>query len=143
MSTRAQIIGIVAAIALLVLVVEFVRRRRLRIGYSLLWLLTGLTMLGLVLFQGIMVFMADLLGIKAPVSLLFTAGILFSLLILLGNGITLTTLWRQNKDLAQDQALLEWRLGQLQIIVKDLQALMGDGEIMSGQVQGDTQHETA
>lgn len=142
MSLRTQLIGIVGAIVLLALVIEFVRRRRLRIGYSLLWLLTGSTTLGLVLFQDILVFLAQLMGIKSPSSLLFTAGILFALLILLGNGITLTTLWRQNKNLAQEQALLEWQLVQLQATIKDLQASLGRAETKPEQVQEEMKHGT-
>lgn len=143
MSLRTQLISIVGAIVLLALVIEFVRRRRLRIGYSLLWLLTGTTTLGLVLFQDILVFLAQLMGIKSPSSLLFTAGILFALLILLGNGITLTTLWRQNKNLAQEQALLEWKLAQLQATIKDLQASLERAETKPEQVQEGVKHGTA
>jgi len=118
-SPRTQLIGIVSALALLIFVVELVRRRRLRIGYSLLWLLVGLSMLGLVLFQDVVIFLSSLIGLKSPRSLLFTAGIVFALLILLEHSLTLTILWRQDKSLAQEQALLEWRVRQLENLLHD------------------------
>ncbi len=99
---------------MLALVLELVRRRRLRIGYSLLWLLVGGTAMTLILFRGLLGGLAQLIGVESPTSLLFTAGIAFSLVILLEHSLTLTVLWRQNKDLAQNQALLEWRIRQLE-----------------------------
>jgi hypothetical protein len=108
------IIGIVGAAIMLAVVLELVRRRRLRIGYSLLWLLIGSTALTLILFRGILGTLAQIIGVESPVSLLFTAGIVFSFLILLEHSLTLTILWRQNKNLAQNQALLEWRIRQLE-----------------------------
>ena len=48
MSPRTQLIGVVAIVLALVLIMELVRRRQLRTGYSLLWLFIGLVVLVLV-----------------------------------------------------------------------------------------------
>jgi hypothetical protein len=101
------------------LVIELVRRSRLRIGYSLLWLFVGLMAFVLILFEDLVRILSQLIGIQSPASLLFTAGIAFALLILLSNSITLTTLWRQNKSLAQELAIMEWRVRQLQRFLQD------------------------
>lgn len=114
MSPRTQIIAIIGVLFSLALIIELVRRRKLRTGYSLLWLFIGLVVLILVLFQDMLVFFSQLLGIQLPISLLFTAGIVFALLILLEHSLTLSTLWRQNKEQAQEQAMLEWQIRQLQ-----------------------------
>jgi hypothetical protein len=98
----------------LALIMELVRRRRLRTGYSILWLFAGLTGVILVLFDDLLVVMSDLLRIRSPGSLLFTAGIVAALLISLGQSLTLTTVWRQNKDLALEHALLQWHLQQVE-----------------------------
>jgi hypothetical protein len=119
MTPRTEAIGLIGITIALALMIELVRRRRLRIGYSLLWLFTGLLALILILFEDLVRVLSQLIGIRSPTSLLFTAGIVFALLILLGNSITLTTLWRQNKSLAQELAMLEWRLRQLQIPLQE------------------------
>ena len=119
MSPRAQFIAVVGAILLVILVVELVRRRKLRVGYSLLWLLVGLSILGLVMFQDIIIVISPIIGIKSPRSLLFAAGIVFALFILLEHSLTLTILWRQNKCQAQEHALLEWRVRQLENLLSN------------------------
>jgi hypothetical protein len=104
---------VLGVILLLVLIIELVRRQKLRTGYSLLWLFTGLLALILVVFHDVLIILGQLMGITSARSLLFTAGIVFALLILLEHSLTLTILWRQNKSQAQEQALLEWQIRQL------------------------------
>ncbi len=110
MSTRTQVIGVLGALLMLVLIFELVRRGKLRTGYSLLWLFTGLVVFCLVFFDELAILLSQLLGIRSPRSLLFTAGIITALLILLEHSLTLTSLWRQNKNIAQDQALLDLQI---------------------------------
>jgi len=114
MAPRTQIIGTLAVLLVLIFIVELVRRQRLRTGYSMLWLFAGLSALVLIIFDGLLVFASDLLGIRSPGSLLFTAGIVAALLISLGQSLTLTSLWRMNKELALEHALLQWRLRQVE-----------------------------
>jgi hypothetical protein len=116
MSPRTIAVGVVASLLLLALIIELVRRRKLRIGYSLLWLFISLMLFALVLFRQPVAFVSQLLGVRLPSSFLFAAGIAFSLLILLEHSLTLTILWRQDKNLAQTQALLEWRVRQLEYL---------------------------
>jgi hypothetical protein len=122
MSPRAQAIAVVLALTMLCLIFELVRRRRLRIGYSLLWLLIGMGGIALMLFPEQVHALAHLMGIESPRSLLFSAGIGFILWILLDHSLTLTQLWRQNKDLAQSLAQMEWRVRQLQQQVEETPA---------------------
>lgn len=110
MSPRTQAIGVLGALLMLILIFELVRRGKLRTGYSLLWLLTGVIIFCLVFFDELAVLLSELLGIRTPRSLLFTAGIVTALLILLEHSLTLTLLWRQNKNIAQDQALLDLQI---------------------------------
>lgn len=114
MSPRTQVIGIVAIVLALVLIVELVRRRRLRTGYSLLWLFTGLVVLILAVWTGLVEYLTQFLGVRSPGSMLFAAGILFTLLLLLEHSLALSTLWHDNKTLTQEVALLEWRIRRLE-----------------------------
>jgi hypothetical protein len=118
MSPRTQLIGVVTIILALVLIVELVRRRRLRTGYSLLWILTGLVVLVLAVSTGLVEHLTQLLGVRSPGSMLFAAGILFTLVLLLEHSLALSTLWHDNKCLNQEVALLEWRIRRLEASIE-------------------------
>ena len=55
-----------AAIALLLFVLELVRRRRLQERYSVLWLATGLTLLILAAWPALLERISSVLGIASP-----------------------------------------------------------------------------
>lgn len=114
MSPRTQVIGVVGVVLALVLVAELVRRRQLRTGYSLLWLGIGLLVLVLASWTDLVENLAQLLGVRSPGSMLFAVGIFFALLILLEHSLALSSLWYHKKCLAQEIALLEWRIRQLE-----------------------------
>jgi hypothetical protein len=114
MSPRTQVIGIIGVVLALVLLVELVRRRKLRTAYSLLWLFIGSVVLILAVWSGLVEGLARLLGVRFPGSMLYAAGILFALLILLEHSLALSTLWYDKKRLAQENALLERRIRQLE-----------------------------
>jgi hypothetical protein len=120
MSLKTQLVGIVGVVLALVLIVELVRRRKLRTAYSLLWLFTGVVVLLLVLWSDLVEGLAQLLGVQSPGSMLFAAGILFALLILLEHSLALSILWYHKKCLAQETALLEWRIRQLEAQIEGL-----------------------
>jgi hypothetical protein len=120
MSFKTQLVGIVGVVLALVLIVELVRRRKLRTAYSLLWLFTGFVVLLLVLWSDLVEGLAQLLGVRSPGSMLFAAGILFALLILLEHSLALSILWYHKKCLAQENALLEWRVRQIEAQIESL-----------------------
>ena len=95
------------ALALLLFVLELVRRRRLREELALLWLATALVVMGLSLSRAALVRLAELLGIFTPTSALFLVAILFVLFMLLHVCTLLSRLMQENKALAQRLALLQ------------------------------------
>ncbi len=105
--------GILISLAILTVILVLVYKRRLREEYSLLWLLAGITLLGLSLFRGMVTRVASLLQIGYAPSFLFAVGVLFGLVIMLSHAVATTTLARRNRDLAQKVAILEWRIEQL------------------------------
>ncbi len=64
MTDRFQVTGLIAGAALLVAVLELVRRRKLTEEYSLLWIVSALALLGLSARRGILETMAAWLGMK-------------------------------------------------------------------------------
>lgn len=106
MPDRTMIVGAAGSIGVLLLVLELVRRRRLREEYALLWLATGVVLLLLSLSRPLLDTLAALTGIFYPPSALFLVALLFVLAILMHFSIVLTRLTQENRKLAQQVALL-------------------------------------
>jgi hypothetical protein len=111
MDTRLQIVAILASAALLVILLELVRRRRLLERYALLWLLSALVLLGLSVWGGLLEELASLIGVAYPPNALFLVAFGFVMLLLLHFSLAVSRLTDQTKVLAQRLALLEERLG--------------------------------
>ena len=115
MDVRIQIVGIIGAAALLLTILELVRRRRLLERYALLWLLAGVTLLGLAIWRGALEELAELVGIASPPNALFFVAFGFVLVLLLHFSVAVSRLTDQSKFLAQRVALLEERTGPTQV----------------------------
>lgn len=94
----------------LFLVLELIRRGRLKERYSLLWLFAGAVMLILSLSRGLLDTIAHVVGIFYPPSLLFLVAFVFLLLITLHFSAVISGLSEKNKRLAQEIALLRQEL---------------------------------
>ena len=106
-----SIAGVLASLALLLVVLELIRRRLLRERYALLWLATGLTLTALSAWRGGLNTIAGRVGVRSyPPAVLFAVGILFILAVLLHYSTVISRLSDQNILLAQRLALLEERL---------------------------------
>ena len=107
----ASVVGVLASLVLLVIVLELIRSRRLRERYALLWLLTGLVMLGLSAWRDGLNTIAGWFGVTSyPPAVLFALGVFFILVVLLHYSTVISRLSDQNVILAQRLALLEERL---------------------------------
>ena len=104
---RVTLFSICASGALLLYILEMVRRRRLREEYSILWLFGSALILMLSLKQDWLVVLAHAAGIAYPPSFLFLVGILFILLILIHFSIAISKLHLMNKKMAQEIALMK------------------------------------
>src|SRR3954464_14554769 len=103
-----SIAAAVASFALLVVVFELIRSRRLRERYALLWLLTGVVLVILSAWRGGLNTIAAWLGVRGyPPAVLFAVGLLFVIMVLLHYSTVISRLSDQNVILAQRLALLE------------------------------------
>ena len=105
-----KLLAVVGSVTLLIVVVELIRRGKLKERYSLLWLLAGGLLLFLSVSRGILNSLAALFGIFYPPSLLFLLAFFFLLLITLHFSVVLSGLSEKNKQLAQELALLRREL---------------------------------
>jgi hypothetical protein len=102
---RIEVVGL--AIIVCGLIVELVRRKRLMERYAILWLLAGLTILVLAVWQGLLTSLSHAVGIYYPPSALFAVAFVFVLTMLVHFSMEISRLSDQNKVLAQRVALLE------------------------------------
>jgi hypothetical protein len=103
---RQKVFFLVVAVALLLVILELVRRRRLRVEYSWLLIAAGISIIGLILRYDLLIAVSDLVGAVIPTSTLFFLCILYLALLSLNYSVRLSDLTRQVKDLAQEVALL-------------------------------------
>jgi hypothetical protein len=115
----STILASVASIILLLAVLELVRRRRLREKYALLWILTAIVLLVLSLWRGLVDSIAIALGISYGPLITIAVGALFVLVVLLHYSTVISALTDRTAVLAQEVAMLEERLRQLEAKQRD------------------------
>jgi len=109
-SGRLSLVAGTAVVAVLCVVIELIRRRKLQERYALLWIVTGVVMLVLAVWRGALYALANAAGVAYPPSALYMVAGLFVLAVLLHYSTVLSRLSEQNKTLAQRLALLEQEL---------------------------------
>ncbi len=107
---QQKIFAIVASILIMALVVELVRRRKLREEYSWLWLVTGALIILLVIWYDLLVSITHLIGAIAPTTTLFIFGLLFLMVVSLHYSIQISKLSSQVKEMAQELTLLRGQI---------------------------------
>jgi hypothetical protein len=110
MYDRIQGVSIVAAALLMLVIFEMVRRRRLMERYALVWLGSGIVLLVLAVWRGLLEDLSSAVGIFYPPNALFLIAFGFVLVLLLHFSAAVSKLSDQTKVLAQKLALLEERL---------------------------------
>ena len=113
-SSTFQWISIIAVCLYFVVLILLLKQKRLSLKYSLLWLLSGLLLLLLAVFPGILDWFADLTGVYSSVNALFAV----FFLCVFGLMISITSIVSHQKTrlvrLAQEIALLEKRVSDLE-----------------------------
>jgi hypothetical protein len=104
---RVSIVAALVSFALLLVVLELIRSRRLRERYALLWLLTAVVLLTLSLWRGGLDTIAGAAGISYAPSALFAVAGVFGVAVLLHYSTVISRLSDENAILAQRLALLE------------------------------------
>lgn len=106
---------LVVPVALLLYVLEMVRRRRIREDYALLWLVTLGALFVLSFFRDTLLErVSDAMGIAYPPAALFVIGFGLMLLVMLQFSVIITRLTEQSRRAAQQIALLNARIAELE-----------------------------
>lgn len=107
MTLHQRIFALFIGIGIFIMILEMVRRRKLEEEYSFLWLIIGLGIVVLVLWQGLLEWLTHLIGAVAQTTTIFIFGLVILVLINLHFSVKITKLSRQVKDLAQQLAILK------------------------------------
>ena len=107
MPIRMRIFTFVIGFLLFVLIIELVRRRKMREEYSLLWLLSGVVICVLSAWYEAIEWLTKLVGAVYPPSMLFFFGLLFLAFISIFYSVKLSSFSNQLKNLSQKIAIME------------------------------------
>lgn len=108
MSDHVRFVALIVSMGLLVTTLHFVRIRKLRDEYALLWLAAGGAILALVLVVISIAAIAGPLSLDLPPMVVFSLGLFFVLAILMSQSVVITGLADRVRDLAQMLAILDW-----------------------------------
>ena len=106
MDVRIRILTIGGALAILLMVVELVRRRKLKEEYSVLWVITAVLTLLVSIWFSLLQGVTEAIGAISPVSTLFFFGLLFCIVLLLHFSVRVSELERRLTTLVQEVGLM-------------------------------------
>ena len=107
MSIISYILGIVAAALTLVVVIELLRRRRLRERHAIWWFVAGVLALVAGVFPATLTWAARLVGIAVPINLVFFVSIAILFFVCLQHSSEVTDLEAKTRSLAERVAIME------------------------------------
>jgi hypothetical protein len=106
MDIRIRVLTIGGAVAILLTVIELVRRRKLKEEYSILWVGISLVTLLVSVWFSLLQHVTNAIGAISPASTLFFFGLLFCLVLLLHFSVRISSLERRLTSLVQEVGLM-------------------------------------
>ncbi|WP_308493254.1 DUF2304 domain-containing protein [Microbacterium terrisoli] len=113
-STATYLFGILAAVLVLIAIIELMRRGTLRERHALWWMVGGVLALVVAVFPQVLRWASRLLGIVIPINLIFFIAIGLLFLVSLQYGAELTRAEDKMRTLAEQTAFLDLRLRALE-----------------------------
>jgi hypothetical protein len=110
----AVLAAFVFALLMVVLVIDLVRRKKLREKYAVLWLVVGTGALILAGFPQLLAIVAGVLGVQVPANLLFAMSIVLLIGVCLHLSWELSLVEDETRVLAEETAILRSSLEDLQ-----------------------------
>jgi hypothetical protein len=107
MNWKAHLLLAIVAVPSLLFILRLVRRRQLRVKYSLLWLSVGVAFVILAVSPGLLNWAAGKVGIAYQPALLFLVGIVFLVLVAVHLSWEVSRLEERTRLLAEELALMQ------------------------------------
>lgn len=119
MSPIQYVLGIAAAVATFVIVIEMLRRRRLRERHAGWWLVAGVLAIVCSIFPSLLQSFASILGFEVPVNLVFFVSLFILFLVALQHSAELTKLEANNRAIVERLIILELKVQSQETTKKD------------------------
>lgn len=113
-----QTLAIIGSILIILLLIELVRRRKIKENYSLLWFAVAIVFLVLSLWRESLIWLAMILGVDYAPAALFLILIMALYLLSIHFSIVISGLSEKNKDLSQEIGLMKLEIKKLKEWIK-------------------------
>jgi hypothetical protein len=110
---KARYVQILVGVCLIVVILELLRRKRLREERALSWLLLGAVIVTLGAMPKLLWYVSPLVGVEYPPMLALAGGLFLVGVVLLSQGMAISQMSERNRDLAQQIAIMDWQMTQL------------------------------
>ena len=110
MLPRQKIAMIIVCISIFIIILDLVRRRRLREEYSWLWLLTSAALFILVIKYSWLELITEAMGAVLPTTTLFIGALVFLMFLSIQFSVRISKLTDQVKNMVQENALLREKI---------------------------------
>ena len=107
-------IVILGSVAFLLFILYLMKKGKMEVKYSIIWLAFSLCMILFACFPYTVLILNDIAGVIDPVNFIFFIQIVFILLILLSVSAVISGFSKKIKQLAQKNAILEKRVRELE-----------------------------
>lgn len=114
MNVVSYVFGVLSALLTLAVVIELLRRRRLRERHAVWWLVAGVLALVVGVFPATLTWAASLVGVAVPTNLVFFVSIAVLFLVCIQHSSELTSLEAKTRTLAETVALQNMRIEELE-----------------------------
>ncbi|MEC5170232.1 DUF2304 domain-containing protein [Glaciihabitans sp. GrIS 2.15] len=118
MTIASYIFGVLSALLTLGVVIEMLRRRRLRERHAVWWLVAGTLALIIGVFPTTLIWAANLVGVAIPLNLVFFVSLAVLFLVCIQHSTELTALEAKTQALAETAALQELRIEALEVQIR-------------------------
>jgi hypothetical protein len=112
-----NIAAFVLALAIVGLVAEMLRRKKLREKYAIWWLVVGIATLVLAAFPQLLVYIAQVVGVQLPSNLLFILSILMLLGVCLHLSWEISVVEEETRALAEEVAILRIQVERINAVL--------------------------
>lgn len=120
MTVGSYILGIVSALAAFLLVLEMLRRRRIRERHAVWWMVGTILALIVSIFPNLLTLLSDAIGVTLPINLVFFLSIGILVLVCLQHAAELTQVEAHTRSLTERVVLQDLRISELERRLTDI-----------------------
>lgn len=113
MESKVQIFFVIVVVAYLIFITHLLKKKKLNLKYTLLWLIAGIILLIVTIFPNLMYSISNILGIKTPINSALILASMFIIVILIAVTSIVSGLNNNLRILTQEVALLEKKIREL------------------------------